>query len=277
MHPVKAAVIGDPVEHSLSPQLHNFWLQAHQIPARYEKYPVSEKELKSFFTQLPHTGLYGINVTVPHKEKIIPYLEDMEEEAREIGAVNTVCVTAEKKLLGKNTDCYGFIAALKASHPKIELSGKAVTILGAGGAARAILYGLLKERVRAVICNRTREKARSLARSMAGPVHVVPWQERQRLLSETDILINTTVLGMHGQPAMELSLSTLKPQAIVCDIIYQPRYTPLLQQAQYYNHAIIEGIDMLIYQAVPAFKAWFGVTPAVTEAVKNHLYQYRNG
>jgi len=274
----KAGVIGWPVEHSLSPRLHNYWLKQYRIEGSYETFAVVPEKLEETLRDLPVQGFRGVNLTVPHKEAALRILLSehglggADLNARFIGAVNTVVVQENGKLKGSNTDSYGFKENLLNSGIK---SGTIATVLGAGGAARAVLIVLLTEmgfsEIRVV--NRTKDRAEKLVEELGDKVCTFSFNNYPAAFSNTELLINTTSLGMKGQPPLDISLDTLPRQAAVTDIVYAPLMTGLLKQAQERGHKIVDGLGMLLYQAQPGFKAWFGVTPEVTPALRAHMIE----
>jgi shikimate dehydrogenase len=269
-----AGVMGWPVSHSRSPRLHGYWLEQYAIDGAYVPLPVRPEHLGAALAALPKLGFAGVNLTIPHKEAALTHLQQVEARARLIGAVNTIVVEADGSLSGSNTDVVGFEAALRAGAPALDTTRPAV-LLGAGGAARAIiaaLHSLGFSRVRLV--NRTAAKAKVLAESFA-PLglgfETVDWNARARALSDAGLLVNATSLGMTGQPPLDLDLSALPRSAVVSDIVYVPLETPLLAAARARGLLTVDGLGMLLHQARPGFKAWFGVDPAVTPALRAHV------
>lgn len=269
-----AGVIGDPIKHSLSPLLHNYWLNKYSIDGVYIPLHVTNENLQTVIRSLGDYGIEGINVTVPHKESVIEYLDIVEEEAQKIGAVNTIYVK-DNKLVGTNTDAYGFIHNIRSNLPKnYSLEGMNILILGAGGAARAAIYGLLNENVSAItICNRTIEKAHELQKYFGSKINVVEYNQKEEVLAATDLVVNTTSLGMVGKHPLEINLSTLKIGGIVHDIVYNPLETELLKQAKDRGYHIITGIGMLLHQAVPGFEHWFGFRPTVDNELEHYMLE----
>lgn len=261
---IKTGVIGHPIAHSKSPLIHNYWIERHGLSGTYEAIDIDPEELKNGINQLIETGFNGFNVTIPHKRSVMELCDTLDETARAVGAVNTVTIR-EKKLHGTNTDVFGFIENIRQSAPDFDFTKGSACIIGAGGAARAVLYGLLKENVPEIrITNRTQEKSEGLKDMVNANLKVIPWQEREGALSGASLLVNTTSLGMTGKPSLELDIAALPKDALVCDIVYAPLYTNLLKQAQQQGNQIVTGIGMLLHQARPAFEEWFGVRPEVT-------------
>lgn len=263
-----AAVIGWPVSHSLSPRLHNYWLKQYGIEGAYTAMEVKPEALEETMDMVVAKGFRGCNLTIPHKERIIPMLYAMDETAKSIGAVNTVIIK-EGKLFGTNTDAYGFMENLK-QHATFKKQ-KAV-VLGAGGAARAVCKALADEGFnQVVITNRTLGKAETLADHFGSAFNAQPWDKRAELLQNTDLLVNTTSLGLEKNPPLEINLEHLPKETVVNDIIYRPFMTPLLKEAKARGNIIVDGLGMLIYQAIPGFEAWFGKKPEVTPELKQYL------
>jgi shikimate dehydrogenase len=268
----RAGVIGWPVEHSRSPKLHGFWLQQHGIKGRYDRLPVPPEDLGTFLAALPkEPGFRGINVTIPHKVAVLPFLAGIDPVAKRIGAVNTIVVQPDGSLAGCNTDGFGFLENLKMDAPPGWRAGAGpAVVLGAGGAARAILVALLDAGAPEIrLVNRHRERAEALAGEF-GPqrITVANWDERAAALGGAALLVNTTSLGMGGQPPLDLPLDDLPAGALVNDIVYSPLETGLLARARARGNPVVDGLGMLLHQGRPGFAAWFGVSPAVTPALR---------
>jgi shikimate dehydrogenase len=267
-----AGVMGWPVAHSLSPRLHGYWLRHYGIDGAYVPLPVRPERLGSALRALADLGFAGCNLTVPHKEAALGALDEIAEDARRIGAVNTILVRADGSLYGWNTDIEGFAQSLIAALPEWSIAGKHAVVLGAGGAARAVVaavQNLGAEEV--VILNRTRERAEALATDLGGAIRPLAWERRSEALSQAALLINTTTLGMLGKPPLSIDLAPLPTDAVVADIVYAPLETPLLAEARLRGHRIVDGLGMLLYQAVPGFEAWFGRRPEVTPALRDFV------
>lgn len=267
----RAAVIGWPVAHSRSPRLHGFWLKQHGIKGRYDRIPVPPEELGAFLTALPkEPGFRGVNVTVPHKLAVLPYLAEIDPAARRIGAVNTIVVRPDGGLAGRNTDAFGFIENIAAGAPAgwNAAAGPAV-VLGAGGGARAVLVALLDAGAPEIrIVNRSPDRAAELAAEFGPRVNPVGWDERAGALGGAGLLVNTTSLGMAGQPPLDLPLDDLPAAALVNDIVYVPLETGLLGRAAARGNPVIDGLGMLLHQGRPGFEAWFGAAPQVTPELR---------
>jgi len=263
----RAAVIGDPVHHSLSPRIHGYWLQKYGIDGSYEALGIPAGQLETAMLMLKDR-FAGFNVTLPHKEAVLPLCDRVDAVAQAIGAVNTV-VVREGIAFGTNTDAFGFMENLRAQCPGFD-PVLPVLVLGAGGAARASIYALLEAGVQDVIvCNRNQIRAANLAREpyFTGHVRAVTWDRREHHLPEAGLIVNTTSLGMTGQENLEIDLSSARPGTPVYDIVYRPLMTEFLHQAQQRNLPIVTGLGMLLHQARPGFHAWFGVMPEVDETL----------
>ncbi len=267
----RAGVIGWPVAHSRSPKLHGFWLQQYGIEGRYDRLPVPPEDLGRFLEDLPkEPGFRGINVTLPHKVAVLPYLAGIDAVARRIGAANTIVVREDGSLWGSNTDAFGFIESLTADAPA-GWTAKAgpVAMLGAGGAARGVVVALLDAGAPLIrVINRSREKAEALAAEFGPRLQAIDWDERGAALAGANLLVNTTSLGMSGQPPLELALDDLPETALVNDIVYSPLETDLLARARARGNPVVDGLGMLLHQGRPGFEAWFGRAPAVTPALR---------
>lgn len=272
----KAFVIGWPISHSRSPLIHGHWLKTYGIAGSYEKIAVTPKDLPVFLASLAEKGFVGGNVTVPHKEQALALAAEPTRTARFIGAANTLW-QVDRWLVADNTDANGFMTHLNATASDWARRDGTVVLLGAGGAARAVVVGLLSAGVeRIVLVNRSRDRAEMVVRhfkDMAGQIgrHVVvgDWSELAKALESAAVLINTTSLGMKEQPPLEIDLQRLKASATVVDIVYVPLETPLLAEARKLGHTTVDGLGMLLHQAVPGFARWFGVRPEVTPALRD--------
>lgn len=260
-----AGVIGWPVAHSRSPRLHNHWLSRHGIDGAYVPLPVPPASLATAVRGLHAAGFRGLNVTLPHKVAVMDLCDALDDAARRTGAVNTL-VFGEGGIEGRNTDGAGFLASLGA-----ELGapppGPAL-LLGAGGGARAIAAALAGQGVAVTVCNRSPARAEALAAALPG-VQTLPWDRRAPALADHALLVNTTQLGMAGQPPLDLSLGAAHPALVVADIVYVPLETPLLVAARARGLRTVGGIGMLLHQAAPGFAAWFGITPTVDRALQD--------
>jgi shikimate dehydrogenase len=267
-----AGVMGWPVAHSLSPRLHGFWLNEYGIDGAYVPLPVRPERLSAALEALSDLSFSGCNLTVPHKEAALAVLDEVDPQARRIGAVNTVRVRADGSLHGWNTDVEGYAQSLGAALPGWSLAGRSAAVIGAGGAARAVIAALIEMGAAEIrLVNRTPGRAEELARMLGGPIRIEPWERRSRALEGAGLLVNTTTLGMAGQPAFEIDLEPLPREAVVSDIVYAPLETPLLAAARARGHPAVDGLGMLLHQAVPGFEAWFGRRPEVTPALRQFV------
>jgi len=257
---IRACVMGHPVAHSRSPMLHGYWLRTLGIEGAYELADVAPDDFAAFFRGLGANGFAGGNITKPHKEQAFRLVDRREDAADAIGAVNTVWYE-NGALIGGNTDWLGIVLSLDAIAPGWD-KGRAL-VLGAGGAARAATYGFRQRGLSVSLVNRTLARAEQLAANFPG-VTVHGYDALPRLMADADVLINTTSLGQAGNPPLEIDLTNLKRSAIVYDVIYVPLETGLLKAARRAGHRTVDGLSMLLYQAVPGFAHWFGVTPTVT-------------
>jgi shikimate dehydrogenase len=268
----RVCVIGWPVEHSRSPLIHRYWLERYGLAGAYEKEAVKPEDLPAFLGSLKAQGYAGANVTLPHKEAALGLATVADEAARTIGAANTLWLDAAGRLNASNTDAYGFMTNLNAVAPGWNEGRRPVLVLGAGGAGRAVLHGLLAEGAsRILLANRSAGRAQELAAAFGPAVTVVDWRERNRALSGCGLLVNATSLGMTGKDALDLDLASLPSDAAVADLVYSPLGTRLLAAARARGNRAVDGLGMLLHQAVPGFERWFGVRPAVTDELRAHV------
>lgn len=265
----RAFVIGHPIAHSRSPLIHGTWLAEHGIDGTYEAIDVTPEALPAFFDRLRAGDFAGGNVTIPHKEAVFALCDEVDPLARTIGAVNTL-VSRDGRVHGSNTDYLGFVGNLDAGAPGWDNIGHAV-VLGAGGASRAILVALASRSIPVLLLNRTRETADRLAGELDGDITVAPIEAFNEIAPQAGLVVNTTSVGMHGSRFADVDLSALPSTALVTDIVYAPLLTPLLADARAHGLRIVDGLGMLLHQAVPGFAAWFGVTPSVTPALRARI------
>lgn len=266
-----AGVMGWPVEHSLSPRLHGYWLEQHGIDGAYVPLAVAPTDLPTALTALPALGFRGVNLTLPHKEQALDLCQEVDDLARRIGAVNTI-VVRDGRLFGSNSDTFGFLENLKEGAPDWRAEAAPAVVLGAGGASRAVVAALADAGAPEVrLVNRTRERAEALATALGGALSVYDWDRREAALAEAGLLVNTTTLGMAGQPPLDLDLGALPVEAVVTDIVYTPLMTPLLQAARTRGNPLVDGLGMLLHQARPGFEAWYGVRPEVTPGLRDFV------
>lgn len=264
-----AGVIGDPIGHSRSPRLHGHWLRRLGIEGQYVPLHVRPDDLEQALRLLPRLGFRGINVTIPHKETVLALADHATPRARRIGAANTVTFR-DGLIHADNTDGYGFMAALRADAQSWQAAAGPVAVLGAGGAARAVVAALLDAGVPELrLANRTRARAESLAADMGGPVRIVDWSDAGDMIDGTSLVVNTTALGMAGQPPFDLPLDGVRPGMVAMDIVYVPLETPFLAAARARGAICVDGLGMLLHQAVPGFETWFGQTPVVDQDLRD--------
>ncbi|MBN8919620.1 MAG: shikimate dehydrogenase [Rhizobiales bacterium] len=258
-----ACIIGHPVKHSRSPLIHRHWLAQYGITGDYRREEVLPQDFRAFAASLAAHGYVGANVTIPHKEAALAASEP-DAQAIAVGAANTLWLE-NGHLRSTNTDVEGFLGNLDAAIPGWDEGLRTAVVLGAGGSARAVLYGLLSRRVgRIFLVNRTVEKAQALARAFGEHVHACGWNEIPAALSRAGLLVNTTSLGMTGQPPLAIDITPLGSRAVVCDLVYSPLRTALLTKAEGLGLDTADGLGMLLHQSVRGFSLWFGVTPQVT-------------
>jgi shikimate dehydrogenase len=262
-----ACVIGWPVGHSRSPLIHNYWIKQHGLDAEYRREAVPPEQFKYFITHLAARGYVGANVTVPHKEAALAVSEP-DKRARAVGAVNTLWLDGGR-LRSTNTDVEGFIGNLDATAPGWDRGLQSALVLGAGGAARAVVFGLLERGIgRILLVNRTAERAAALRTQFGDRVVLARWSDLDELMAEARLLVNTTSLGMAGQPPLTTDLARLPADAVVSDLVYAPFETALLAAARSRGLRAVDGLGMLLHQAGGGFQRWFGVRPQVTEALR---------
>ena len=263
-----ACVVGWPVKHSRSPVIHRFWLKELGIAGDYVVQPVEPERAPAFFAGFAESGYVGANVTEPLKEVAFAAVADMEPAARSIGAVNTLWLDG-RRLHGTNTDGFGFLANLDQEAPGWDSAPGAAVVLGAGGASRAVLWALANRGFAPIhLVNRTEARAETLARQFGQAIRPAGWHELPSLLAGARLLVNTTSLGMEGEPPLSVDLSPLPTDALVTDLVYVPLETPLLAAARGRGLTVVDGLGMLLHQAAPGFERWFGGRPVVTRALR---------
>lgn len=265
-----SCVVGWPARQSRSPMLHGYWIRKYGIDGDYRVEERSPEEFEAFITHLADHGYVGANITMPHKDAAFA-LSQPDERARMVGAANTLYLDAGV-LRSTNTDVEGFTGALDASAPGWDRRNDTAVVLGAGGAGRAIVYGLVERGIKTIhVVNRTAEKAQAMRDRFGASVHPAGWDDVPRLLAGAGLLANTTSLGMQGKDPLVIDLSPMRADAVVSDAIYVPLQTELLKQAAARGFATSNGLDMLLYQAVRGFQLWFGVRPEVTQELRDIL------
>jgi shikimate dehydrogenase len=260
-----AGVMGWPAMHSRSPKIHNYWFSALGLAGTYVPLAIPPSGLRAALQALAPLGFAGCNLTIPHKEAALDIVDRVDPAARQIGAVNLVVVCPDGTLEGRNTDGSGYIESIVQEAPGWHADAGPIAVIGAGGAARAVLASLAEQGARDIrLINRRRERAEALQREFGAPIRSVAWEDRHAALTGAAMLVNTTNQGMTGQPPLDLALDTLPVAALVSDIVYVPRETPLLAAARGRGNRTVNGLGMLLNQARPAFHAWFGVMPDIT-------------
>lgn len=275
-----AGVMGWPISHSLSPRLHGYWIDKYDIYACYDPWAVKpeylERTLRGLLKQCRNEGqeFRGTNLTIPLKEVALDIVDRVDPVAKRIGAVNTIVVEDHDQFSGRNTDAEGFCNSLLEHVDISSLKDVDVVIIGAGGAARAVAVGLIDLGAATIrICNRSMDRAEKLVDQLGPPAVTIPWPDRHDVLAEAGLVVNTTSLGMVGQPDLDLNLEALQKSAIVTDIVYTPLKTGLLLQAEAAGHQTVDGLGMLLHQARAGFKAWYGIDPEVDAGLRNHVLQ----
>jgi shikimate dehydrogenase len=264
-----AGVMGWPISHSRSPRIHNHWLAQYGLDGVYVPLAVEPGRLEAALRALAPVGFCGCNLTIPHKEAALAFMDRVDPVAERIGAINCVVVGADGSLAGKNYDGFGFTASLRAAAPEWRADAAPCVVIGAGGGSRAVVAGLVDAGAREIrIFNRSIDRALSLAAAFGAAASAYPWSERNAGLAGAGLLVNTTSQGMIGQPPLDISLRELPTSAVVADIVYAPMETPLLAAARAMGATPVDGLGMLLHQARPAFRDWFGVMPEVTPALR---------
>ena len=260
-----AGLMGWPVMHSRSPALHNYWFARHGLAGTYVPLAIRPEGLAAALKALAPLGFAGCNLTIPHKEAALALVDEVDAAAGRIGAANCIAVRPDGSLLASNTDVYGFIEGLVEADPSWRADAGPIVVIGAGGGSRAAVYSLAERGAREIrVLNRTAARAQALAAEFGVPITALPWSERHAALEGAAMLVNTTSQGMVGEPPLDLDLERLPQRALVADIVYIPRETPLLAAARARGNRTVNGLGMLLHQARPAWRAWFGIDPEVT-------------
>ena len=269
-----AGVIGNPIAHSKSPKLHNYWLSKYKINGFYIPFSVTNDKLETSIKSLIELGFSGVNITIPHKTSVLSFADSITDRAALIGAANTLYFSKSGKIHADNTDGYGFIQNIVDEIPDYDFYDKTALIYGAGGSARAIASALLSSGVKEVgITNRTRSKAQIISENLGAKVSVVDWRAAPDTITKVDIIINATSMGMVGQPDFSQPISRAKKTALVVDIVYNPLITELIKEAKKLKLKTVGGIGMLINQAVPGFEHWFQKKPQVDEEIRRFIIE----
>ena len=261
--------MGWPVMHSRSPLIHNHWFEQHGLKGRYVPLAIRPEGLAAALRALPALGFSGCNVTIPHKQMALEIVDEVDDSARAMGAISCVTVRPDGSLLGSNNDAYGFIRNLRQQQPLWRPDAGAAVVLGAGGGARAVCSGLLQAGVPEIrLVNRTLARAQQVAQALGPGISAWDWADRHAALESAALVVNTTSLGMIGQGELDVSLEHLPRQAIAADIVYIPLLTPFLAAARARGNPTVDGLGMLLQQGPLAWKAWFGIEPAVTPELR---------
>jgi shikimate dehydrogenase len=264
-----AGVMGFPVMHSRSPKLHNYWFARYGLAGTYIPLAIPPERLGEAMRALPALGFAGCNLTIPHKQAALELVVKLDPLARRIGAVNCVVVAPDGSLAGFNHDAFGYIESIREARPRWRADAGPIVVIGAGGGARAVLVGLIEQGAREIrLINRRATRAQELAREFGPAIIAVEWEQRNAALESAAMLVNTTSQGMVGEPPLDLALDRLPASALVSDIVYIPRETPLLAAARMRGNPTVNGLGMLLHQARPAFHAWFGIMPEVTPELR---------
>lgn len=264
-----AGVMGWPVMHSRSPMMHNYWFKQHGLAGTYVPLAIPPERLAGALRGLHPLGFAGCNVTIPHKQQAMKIVDEVDTLATAIGAISCVVVRSDGSLAGTNNDCYGFIQSVKAEQPGWRADAGPIVVIGAGGGSRAVCYGLAREGAKEIrLVNRTLVRAQEIAAQFGSPIKALPWEQRHDALEGAAMVVNTTSMGMVGQPALDIRLDKLGKSALAADIVYIPLETPFLAAARKRGNRTMNGLGMLLNQGRPAWKVWFGIEPEVTPELR---------
>jgi shikimate dehydrogenase len=267
-----AGVMGWPIAQSRSPVLHNYWIEKYNLSGRYVPLAVRPERLADAIRGLPALGFRGCNLTMPHKQLAMTMVDDVTDTAKRIGAINCIVVGEDGRMSGTNNDGNGYVLSVQEVAPRWKPSDGPIAILGAGGAARAIIVALVERGVRELrLINRTFEKAERLAKEFSPIIKPITWDKRSEAIGDVALLVNATDQGMIGKPALDISLDRLSKQTLVSDLIYVPPETSFLAAAKARGNVTINGLGMLLHQARPAFQAWFGILPEITSELRKKI------
>ena len=265
-----AGAIGSPIAHSLSPRLHGHWLKTYGIAGYYIPMDVAGDDLETVLRALPKAGFVGCNVTIPHKEAVLALADVVTDRAALIGAANTLIFRKDGRIHADNTDGYGFIANLRQNAPGWDPASGPAAVMGAGGAARAVIASLLEVGVPEIrLANRTRARAEALRQEFGARIVVHDWVQAGNMLEDAVTVVNSSSLGMTGKPEFRVPLDALSPKAVVTDLVYTPLRTRLLEEAAAIGCTTVDGLGMLLHQAAPAFERWFGIRPDVDQRARD--------
>jgi shikimate dehydrogenase len=269
-----AGVMGQPIMHSRSPMLHNYWLQQQGMAGRYVPLAIKPEGLAAALRALQPLGFSGCNLTIPHKQEAMKIVDEVDAAARKIGAISCVTVRADGTLLGSNNDAFGFIRNVREAQPNWRADAGPIVVIGAGGGSRAVCYGLMQEGAKEIrLVNRNLERAQALAADFGAPIKAYPWSQRNDVLEDAAMVINTTSQGMVGQTDLDITLDKLPTSALAADIVYIPLETPFLAAARERGNPTVNGLGMLLHQGPLAWKAWFGIEPEVTAELRTLVEQ----
>ncbi|MFT5486089.1 MAG: shikimate dehydrogenase [Paracoccaceae bacterium] len=273
-----AAVMGWPVMHSLSPLMHNTWMEQEGLKGTYVPLAIEPGTLEPALRALHPLGFAGCNLTIPHKLDAMTIVDEVDEVARKIGAMSCVVVREDGSLFGTNNDWLGFVGNLKQFFPDFRADTGPVTVIGAGGGGRAVCYAMLDQGASEIrLVNRTPEEPALIAAEFGGPITPVSWADRHDALDGAVMVVNATSQGMKGEPALDIGLDTLPVSALAVDIIYTPLETPFLTAARMRGNPTLNGLGMLLHQGPAAWKLWFGIEPAITDALRQRMEQALGG
>ncbi len=264
-----AGVMGMPIMHSRSPMLHNYWFKQQGMAGSYVPLAIQPTGLATALRALHPLGFSGCNLTIPHKQEAMKIVDEVNDAARQIGAISCVTVRADSSLLGSNNDAFGFIRNIQQAQPQWRADAGPIVVIGAGGGSRAVCFGLMQEGAREIrLVNRSDARAQQLADDFGVPLQAYPWAQRHDVLAGAALVVNTTSQGMVGQTPLDIHLDPLPLSALVTDIVYSPLETPLLAAARLRGNVIVDGLGMLLHQGPPAWKSWFGLEPKVTPELR---------
>jgi shikimate dehydrogenase len=265
-----AGVMGWPVMHSRSPLIHNHWFKVHGMAGTYVPLAIPQEGLAKALRAMHPLGFSGCNLTIPHKQTAMEIVDEVSDAARSIGAISCVTVRPDGSLMGSNNDAFGFIRNLKQEQPSWRADAGPAVVIGAGGGSRAICYGLMQEGVKEIrLLNRGFERAQTIADEFGAPISAYPWSQRHDVMDGAALVVNTTSQGMVGQTALDIQLDQLPLSALAADIVYVPLETPFLAAARQRGNRTVDGLGMLLHQGPLAWKAWFGIEPAVTAELRS--------
>ena len=264
-----AGVMGWPVMHSRSPMIHNYWMAQHQLKGTYVPLAIAPDKLEASLRALAPLGFSGCNLTIPHKQAAMKIVDEVDAASQRIGAISCVTALADGRLLGSNNDAFGFIRNIQHTVPTWRADAGPIVVIGAGGGARAVCWGLMQEGAKEIrLVNRTLGRAQDIAAEFGAPITAYPWAQRHDALAGAAMVVNTTSSGMVGQPALDIDLSQLPTSALAADIVYIPLETPFLAAARQRGNVTVNGLGMLLHQGPLAWKTWFGMEPKVTPELR---------